>query len=108
MNITELVKTAHENAKQKGFHEESYSPLHYLMLINCELAEAAEEYREHGDILGAYTNEKGKPLGFPIELADAVIRIADLCGKYDIDLETAIKTKIEYNKTREFKHGKKC
>lgn len=47
-----------------------------------------------------------KPEGVAVELADAVIRIADLCGHLEIDLEAAITLKMEYNETRPFKHGK--
>lgn len=49
-----------------------------------------------------------KPCGIPIELADAIIRIADVCGKHGIDLDTAIKMKLEYNKTRSHRHGNKA
>lgn len=48
-----------------------------------------------------------KPEGVAVELADAVIRIADLCGHMGIDLEAAIALKMDYNETRPFKHGKK-
>lgn len=48
-----------------------------------------------------------KPEGVAVELADAVIRIADLCGHMGIDLEAAIDLKMAYNETRPFKHGKK-
>ena len=40
-------------------------------------------------------------------LADAVIRIADLCGYLGIDLDTVISEKMAYNETRPFKHGKR-
>lgn len=48
-----------------------------------------------------------KPEGVASELADAVIRIADLCGHLGIDLEAAVKAKMAFNETREYKHGKK-
>lgn len=48
-----------------------------------------------------------KPEGVPVELADAVIRIADLCGHLEIDLEEVIETKIAYNEGHPYKHGKK-
>jgi NTP pyrophosphatase (non-canonical NTP hydrolase) len=51
--------------------------------------------------------EHGKPEGIPIELADVIIRICDTCGQYGIDLDRAIRLKMEYNKTRPYKHGKK-
>ena len=44
---------------------------------------------------------------FEDELADAVIRIFDMCGGLKINLDAHIKFKLMYNKTREHKHGKK-
>ncbi len=43
----------------------------------------------------------------PFELADIVIRVFDMCGHYGIDLESAIREKMEYNKKRPYKHGGK-
>lgn len=47
-----------------------------------------------------------KPEGFGIELADAVIRIADLAYLTGVDLGAAIIEKAEYNATRPRKHGR--
>jgi len=44
---------------------------------------------------------------FEDELADAVIRILDLCGAKGIDIEKHIELKMKYNATRERMHGKK-
>ncbi len=44
---------------------------------------------------------------FEDELADAVIRIFDLCGGLGIDLQKQIEWKTEYNKGRKKKHGKR-
>lgn len=50
-----------------------------------------------------------KPEGFIVELADAVIRIADLAGALGLDLEAAIRVKHVYNATRPQRHGgKRC
>lgn len=49
----------------------------------------------------------GKPEGVPSELADAVIRIFDMCAAYEIDLVEAIEEKMKYNETRSHKHGGK-
>lgn len=48
-----------------------------------------------------------KPEGIPSELADVVIRVFDLCGAYNIDLEAAIEEKLKYNRTRAIRHGGK-
>jgi NTP pyrophosphatase (non-canonical NTP hydrolase) len=41
------------------------------------------------------------------ELADCCIRIFDYCGARKIDLEKTLLKKIEYNKSRPYRHGKK-
>jgi len=51
--------------------------------------------------------ELNKPEGVIHELADVVIRIMDMCGLYGMDLEAAIDRKMEYNKTRPYRHGGK-
>ncbi len=44
---------------------------------------------------------------FEDEIADAVIRLLDLCAAFEIDIEKHIDLKLRYNSTREFKHGKR-
>lgn len=123
MTIAELIKDAHERAKRKGWWdrqaekcdcEEHRGELdrdeveatipEKLALIHSEVSEALEAYRdgELGTLL-----DNGKPEGFAVELADVVIRIADLCGALGIDLEEAIKLKSQYNETRAHRHGGK-
>ena len=92
-----------------------------LCLIHSEISEALEDYR-NDEMAIVYENAKGvrvkaplgeahdlgyKPCGFPSELADAVIRIADLAGALGIDLEAAIVQKMSYNRQRPFRHGGK-
>jgi len=43
---------------------------------------------------------------FEDEIADTVIRLFDLSQGFGIDLEFHIRQKIDYNKTRPFKHNK--
>lgn len=117
MNINELVQQAHENAVLKGFwddiditgteglklafsdgwqlnKEENNAIGNRLMLIVSELAEAQEALR------------KDDRENFREELADTCIRIFDLCGGLDIDLEAEILKKMEKNKSRPRLHGK--
>jgi NTP pyrophosphatase (non-canonical NTP hydrolase) len=42
-----------------------------------------------------------------MELADAVIRCFDMAYVFGIDLESAIKEKHAFNKTRPYLHGRK-
>lgn len=107
MTIAELQKEAWQNSEDHGFHGVPDVGLPTrLMLIVSELSEAMEEDR-NGIPAGDTYYRDDKPEGVPIELADAVIRIADLAGVYGFDLETAIKTKMKFNRTRPMKHGGK-
>ncbi len=113
MNIDELVQQAHRTSIAKGWWiDEEPNIGEKLMLIVTEVAEAMEETRTAATINGVpllnntYIRE-GKPEGFPIELADVVIRVADLCGHLNIDLTKALEVKLAYNKTRPFRHGGK-
>ena len=41
------------------------------------------------------------------DLVKTNIRILDFCGANNIDIDSHVKAKLEYNRTRPFKHGKK-
>ncbi len=118
MRIKDLVAQAFKQAEDKGFHETELSFGDRIALIHSEASEALEEYRQTQSFvelwedtvtgsIGTMAVTGRKPVGVPSELADIVIRVADLCGVAKIDLEKAILDKLEYNKTRPYKHGKK-
>lgn len=67
-----------------------------------------ELYRERFELVGPYECHwiPGKPEGFPMELADALIRLCDLAEDVGVDLAGAAELKAAYNRTREFLHGK--
>jgi len=66
-----------------------------LMLIVSELGEALEGLR------------KGDRKNFEEEIADTFIRLGDLCGGRDIDIEKIILKKMAKNKKRPYKHNKR-
>ncbi|MCA9399266.1 MAG: nucleotide pyrophosphohydrolase [Candidatus Omnitrophica bacterium] len=94
--LKELCDICHGVAKSKGFWDQERNIGEALMLVVTELAEAMEGYR-HQD------NDN-----FREELADAFIRLFDLCGGLGIDIEAEIAKKTIVNTKRPYKHGKIC
>lgn len=94
--ISNLCKQAYETAVSKGWHDQPRETGTLLALIHSEVSEALEADR------------KGDVENFKEELADVCIRIFDLCGSRNIDLEQAIIKKMERNKGRSYKHGGKA
>jgi NTP pyrophosphatase (non-canonical NTP hydrolase) len=92
-----------------------------LMLIVSEASEALEADRGRGNTLDRKAFEletaKGEEFKdafqkyvkdtFEDEIADTIIRLLDLCGAKDIDIDWHIEQKLKYNSTRERLHGKK-
>lgn len=66
-----------------------------LALITSEVSEALEAYR------------KDDAANFVEELADTLIRILDLSAGLGLDMDSAVKAKLEKNKTRGYRHGGK-
>jgi hypothetical protein len=96
-----------------------------LMLCVTELAEACEDLRK-GYIKTMYLEKTNsgaevvhteqmyvngipqyKPIGFPSEVADVLIRLFHISGEANIDLVKEVKDKDLYNNTRSFRHGNK-
>ena len=95
-SLNELAQICHGIAVQKGFWDKERNIGEALMLIVTELAEAMEAHRKQDNP------------NFKEELADAFIRLLDLCGGLKIDIEDEIYQKSVKNKNRPYKHGKIC
>ena len=109
MKLNKLAEEIFKNAVKKGFWSKKISTKvipEKLALVHSEISEVLEEYRNGHSPTEIYIKE-GKPEGIPIEIADAVIRLLDICAAYDINIENAIKIKMDFNKRRPYKHGKK-
>lgn len=108
-NIKRLVEDSYLNAKSHGWHDETRTIGDLICLMHSELSEALEEHRNGKLPAEIYFNEAkpDKPEGIPIELADCIIRIFDFCGLHEVDLEEALTIKMQYNKTRPYRHGNK-
>jgi NTP pyrophosphatase (non-canonical NTP hydrolase) len=110
LTINNLVNQSHAIATEKGWWIDSNRNIGELIaLIHSEASEALEIYRIKGrdGLKDNWLSENEKPEGFTIELADIIIRIADLCGEFGLNLEDALNTKMEFNKSRPYRHGDK-
>ena len=137
-----LKEKAYANSVRHGFWENNPSDQHFLCLVISELMEAVEADRK-GDSAGKdmkklfeddlASGEDFKGLfeshlkdTVEDELADAAIRLLDLAGAHNLNLnrfclqhvvtlseimgfnlEWHIEQKMRYNESREVKHGKK-
>ena len=112
MNIKELMTISHDISVQHGWWVKERNVGEALALVHSEVSEALEEWRKGLRLTAIYFNpdDEGsyrKPEGFPTELADILIRIADLAEGWGIDLEEAITLKTAYNRSRPHRHGGK-
>lgn len=114
MNLNDLSKQIYEANKAKGFWDSKRNEGEMLMLIVSELGEAMEALRKdkiapnvQGEIFEPTQFESIIKDTFQDEVADALIRILDMCGGMSIDIDYHVTAKLRYNATRERFHGKK-
>jgi len=107
MTIADLVYEANKTAKEKGWDDPPPTFAEALALLHSEVSEALEEYRNGYAPSEARTRHDGKPEGIPSEMADILIRVGHYCAIFGIDLDEALRVKLEWNKSRPHRHGGK-
>lgn len=136
MDLKATAKEIHENAAAKGFWDKERNLGEMLCLVHSEISEAMEADREDKYYdpetryrVGKDLTKNGSRWSFEVvdndneawqnwfrsevkntfadELADAVIRILDICHHKGIDLEWHIQSKMKFNSMRPHMHGKK-
>lgn len=88
------LKTGESLTSQKGEPAKRNVP-EMLCLIHSEISEAMEGHRKN-----LMDDKLPHRSMLEVELADALIRICDMAGGLDLDLEGAVLEKLEYNQKR--------
>lgn len=99
-----LQNVCHGDAAEAGWWLDTdgtgkSNPLHFsnkLCLIHSEISEAMEADRKN-----LMDDKLPSRPGREVELADALIRILDLAGGYEMDLAGTVAEKLAYNRQRE-------
>ena len=101
LNIKEYVNEIGENTIGVGYlngREKNFFEM--IALCHKDLSEALGEYYKGYHPCYTYYRDDSEPKGIPAELADVIIRIFEICYQYDIDIETVLIEKNEYNKSK--------
>lgn len=102
-SLSILSEAAFDNSRAHGFWP-AHTPRNkgeMIALMHSELSEMLEGVRKPGPDAHCpdYTSEE-------IEAADLMIRLMDYCAGHHLRLPEAVLRKMEFNATREHKHGK--
>ena len=102
--LNELAKRINTTAHEHGWWDEPRSFGDVIALCHSELSEALEAYRK-GEAMMFLEGEK--PEGIAVEMIDCIIRILDYLGEMNIDVDSVIQKKMDYNEKRPYRHGGK-
>ena len=105
-SLNTMRNAIYEDAVAHGLWEEKDGPYHCADIIAKEASELIKEAEHlsihiHGSI--DYTSPRSN---YAEELADVIISSLSVAGKLGIDIDAAVRRKMEINKERPWKHGK--
>ena len=69
----------------------------FINILHCEVSKC--------NVAGYFT--EGTTLGVVEQIAQSINMLFKFCGYYKIDIDRAIKEKMDYNDKRSYRHGKK-
>jgi len=118
-DLNKLAQEIYAGNRLRGFDAAGENIGQSLMLVVSELGEALEAHRKgrYADI-DAFEAKMKINAGFcpaftshikdtfEDEIIDSLIRLFDLCGALNIDIERYMPLKLEFNSTRPYRHGK--
>jgi len=114
--LNRLRDACYACSKDHGFHDRDNFDLWFANQCNnltAEISELWDAWRTHKSTEYCDKADKMRAQGLtPLtcqseELADIIIRVCDMAGRMNIDLEMAVYNKFQYNLTRPYKHGKR-
>ena len=118
--LNKFAKLCYAEAEDRGFHSggkiidpTSKEIIAHVANLHSEISELYESYRLNKLNEPCDKAEAMEKVGLPTltcleeETSDILIRVCDLAGTLNIDLEYAVKAKLEYNRTRAYRHGNK-
>jgi NTP pyrophosphatase (non-canonical NTP hydrolase) len=111
--IEEMQAEVYKNNVDHGWFDEDRDVGTDIALLHTEVSEMFEAFRATGlsdatDVVRGLGHQRTlpKPEGFGSEAADVFIRLLDTCERRGVDLRAEYERKMEYNRTRPYKHGK--
>ena len=103
LSLNTLRDAVYADAVAHGLWQENDDPTVCSWLIKgeaTELDEAASDWADYG------WDKEEPDETFSEELADVIIMSLSVAGKLGIDIDAAVRRKMEINKNRPWKHGK--
>ena len=105
-DLNAIAKQIHDTAVAHGWWDNPPSFGEVCALIHSEVSEALEAYRIGEPMY--YESASGNPEGQAVELIDVIIRTLDYLATTGVDIDAIMAQKMEYNKTRPYRHGGKA